>query len=130
MYVVFLWFDDVFMRDRNFWTMFQPRILLGWTPISNNRDRGSMTRKFGHAQVCKLPGSTCRTTDFLSYVTNQTRPLPSVFGPFVKKNVGKVELIGCLPRVLTRRPVTLRCSKSHQVKTIQLNTYRGNKGYL
>lgn len=57
-----------------------------------------MTRKFGHAQVCKLPGSTCRTTDFLSYVTNQTRPLPSVFGPFVKKNVGKVELIGCLPR--------------------------------
>lgn len=89
-----------------------------------------MTRKFGHAQVCKLPGSTCRTTDFLSYVTNQTRPLPSVFGPFVKNNVGKVELIGCLPRVLTRRPVTLRCSKSHQVKTIQLNTYRGNKGYL
>lgn len=86
--------------------------------------------KVGHAQVCKLPGSTCRTTDFLSYVTNQTRPLPSVFGPFVKKNVGKVELIGCLPRVLTRRPVTLRCSKSHQVKTIQLNTYRGNKGYL
>lgn len=64
-----------------------------------------MTRKFGHAQVCKLPGSTCRTPDFLSYVTNQTRPLPSVFGPFVKKNVGKVELIGCLPRVLTRRDI-------------------------